>query len=467
MRPTSELRMPLQVGVMTSQSMLRAFVNIGLALVILVLGMTAFLSMGEDGSSIPRLVMPLPEALLPFSVFALLAGVVAVPVLAGLGIVHLWRVLKNPPTDMVLGPAGIRVVGQGCAYRWEEVVTAGCEVVVTEELALTLGNVLRRAHNSIQDVGGDGSLEQSESERHEETPVVVGRFMLPLVDGDVVSLARAEDPIEVESLEALCRTVKAVDRTPGLDTGPQGGAGARILACPECSAAVGPQDEDSVTCAHCGARVAMPEALRDMIRATHRGAAERAGTEQAVRDLVRQPGAETTRRLVLAATGLLAVAWAVSVSAMAASWRLDALTLPGLALVLGSPFAFTWGVYYLVRAHLVSRGALRLVSLRFGARPPDREGEPHGCRNCGAPLAAGPADVLVRCLYCGMDSVLTFDLRRDFPSGGEVPMDLGEVFAQRREERKQHFVRAGTTLAAWAMGSLGAGIAIVWGLATR
>lgn len=42
----------------------------------------------------------------------------------------------------------------------------------------------------------------------------------------------------------------------------------------------------------------------------------------------------------------------------------------------------------------------------LAARPPDKDGAPPCCRECGAPLAVESGEVGCTCLYCGTDSIV-------------------------------------------------------------
>ena len=49
------------------------------------------------------------------------------------------------------------------------------------------------------------------------------------------------------------------------------------------------------------------------------------------------------------------------------------------------------------------------VGAAFAAAAPPAPGEPPNCRQCGAPLLVQPDDVLVRCIYCGAESIVRLD----------------------------------------------------------
>ena len=58
--------------------------------------------------------------------------------------------------------------------------------------------------------------------------------------------------------------------------------------------------------------------------------------------------------------------------------------------------------------NLLVSGAAR-VGTAFAAISPSAPGEPPNCRQCGAPLSVGSDDILVRCVYCGAESIVRLD----------------------------------------------------------
>ena len=60
-----------------------------------------------------------------------------------------------------------------------------------------------------------------------------------------------------------------------------------------------------------------------------------------------------------------------------------------------------------MKSILVS-GAAQL-GVAFAASPPSARGGPLNCRQCGAPLSIRPEDILVRCIYCQAESIVTLD----------------------------------------------------------
>jgi hypothetical protein len=60
--------------------------------------------------------------------------------------------------------------------------------------------------------------------------------------------------------------------------------------------------------------------------------------------------------------------------------------------------------------NILVSGAAR-VGMAFAAIQPITPGAPPNCRQCGAPLSIRPDDILVRCMYCGAESIVSLDPR--------------------------------------------------------
>jgi hypothetical protein len=67
----------------------------------------------------------------------------------------------------------------------------------------------------------------------------------------------------------------------------------------------------------------------------------------------------------------------------------------------------------LLAAHVAMKNILvsgaASVGVAFAASPASAPGEPPNCRQCGAPLSVRPDDVLVRCIYCEVESIVRLD----------------------------------------------------------
>jgi hypothetical protein len=81
----------------------------------------------------------------------------------------------------------------------------------------------------------------------------------------------------------------------------------------------------------------------------------------------------------------------------------------------------------LLRALLVDRQALGLLTTSFGARAPRAPGAVHDCRVCGAPLPEVPGtdQLLWRCIYCRSDNIV----------GPELAAETSVAVGERRSLR--------------------------------
>jgi hypothetical protein len=110
--------------------------------------------------------------------------------------------------------------------------------------------------------------------------------------------------------------------------------------------------------------------------------------------------------------------------------------------------------------YLANRRALSLVSLRFGAMPPLREGDPYGCRQCAAPLPKREGRVVVGCLYCGAENVVGTDLRR---AGARAKGQERSVMDALRHRRRARGAFWAATIASGAViFLLGRELAFAW-----
>jgi hypothetical protein len=110
----------------------------------------------------------------------------------------------------------------------------------------------------------------------------------------------------------------------------------------------------------------------------------------------------------------------------------DAVDFLWLALF---PMATILALFFILRAQLVDRQALKLLTLNFGASEPDKPGDPYRCRGCKAPLPDAQDKIVVRCAYCSADNILGLDLRRDAAPATEEAKGLEDAVAQRSRER--------------------------------
>jgi hypothetical protein len=243
-------------------------------------------------------------------------------------------------------------------------------------------------------------------------------------------LALSIDPAETQSLEALMKTLGAVTFSAG-STAPSSLA---VLCCEGCGAPVVPVDQPVATCQFCARQTAMPEKLREQIRASALLVQKRPRLEKLVKKLMRQPGAASVNRLaaglfgITLATPLLAGGAAAYQFLTADSYRY--VTIWGL---IEFPFFAALGSSFLLRARIVDRIALGRLTLDFSAKRSDNS--EIVCRSCGGPLPVVADAAAVRCIYCGSDNVLGVDLRQSAGNVAREHQSLEAVLAQRTRRR--------------------------------
>ncbi len=206
-------------------------------------------------------------------------------------------------------------------------------------------------------------------------------------------------------------------------------AGARMdpveltpLSCASCGADVALADAPSVRCDHCGADVPVPELSRRALVAEREAAAGRRRADELGNRLGRLPswplrvlGTVFGGWLQFVA-GFIFVFAAVGAATIGAVIALGAATHQDLVVILSDRtkediLTPVWFGSMLLLAGLAVYGRRRAISTRrvqaaLAARPAKIDGGPATCRSCGGPLSV-PADAVdVRCLYCGTDNLV-------------------------------------------------------------
>lgn len=246
-------------------------------------------------------------------------------------------------------------------------------------------------------------------------------FSLGIVlgDGREIALSTFEARLEAEGLRLRIAAHLGVAGERGFAT-PE----VTSLPCPSCGAPVAPGDADRATCAHCGASVELPGAVRSLRETTLAEAAERARVEAIVAAIGERPGvlegvlAQAPALLLvplLPATlffyGLVLGSLVADVTTAAAPFLGADLLDTGFALPIAFALAAIPAAVSLRSAlHVREARALEEVRLRAGAmllaRPPEHEGGASACRGCGAPLEVPRAAPHVRCAFCGTHNLV-------------------------------------------------------------
>lgn len=191
------------------------------------------------------------------------------------------------------------------------------------------------------------------------------------------------------------------------------------FVCHSCNAPLAVADAESVVCAYCGAANPVPAAHRAALEAARNldTATREAAAEWARLDRIRIPRWLALGPAVLA-FGLIAggIGAALALALLRPATRLDLPRQVGFGVWLPLvPLVFV-ATRTGLRNLLVSGAAV--VARAFAARRAAEPGAPDQCRQCGAPLDVRPDDVVARCLYCGVESIVALDAsRREHFSG--------------------------------------------------
>lgn len=201
------------------------------------------------------------------------------------------------------------------------------------------------------------------------------------------------------------------------------------LGCTSCGAAVPLRNLPEVPCVQCGKPVVVPEDYRRAASRAEEAAALRERVEPHWKRLVRPPARAWQFAAAATVLGL-----PVCCSAVVA--LLSPVTLPAGVVVLGAAFpALAPGTGWWVWVLSTEVSAQGLASALAAAAPPS-EGEPPGCRRCGAPLPVDSGALSATCGYCGADSLVEAPVRRRVASAlGDRVATLQEAVDTLRRRR--------------------------------
>jgi hypothetical protein len=115
-----------------------------------------------------------------------------------------------------------------------------------------------------------------------------------------------------------------------------------------------------------------------------------------------------------------------------------------LTIVMFGAWPIGWGLiaprvlagFFFARGRVADRGALRLLTLGFGALAPAREGDPAQCRLCLAPLPIEGMGGVVLCRYCRAENIAGLDLRPVIDSERGEQKPLIEALRRYRREKR-------------------------------
>lgn len=181
------------------------------------------------------------------------------------------------------------------------------------------------------------------------------------------------------------------------------------IQCVNCNAPLVVVDAPSLVCPFCGADNVMPQIYHEEFRlARDLDSATREAAERWMRlAQIKVPRwwliCAAIAPFVLMTGGLVIILIAFLLRVVSSD------ELPGLL-----PYVWlTLIPAQLLAANVAMKNVLvsgaTNVGAAFAATPPSAPGEPPNCRQCGAPLSVQPDDVLVRCIFCGAESIVRLD----------------------------------------------------------
>jgi len=181
------------------------------------------------------------------------------------------------------------------------------------------------------------------------------------------------------------------------------------LLCINCNAPLVVVDTPSFVCPFCEAANVMPQTYREELRlARDLDSATRDAAERWMR--LAHIKAPRWWLICAAIAPFVLMTGGLAILLMADLLRVvSAQALPGL-------LPYVWVTLIpaqLLAANVAMKNILvsgaSNVGAAFAASPPSAPGEPPNCRQCGAPLSVQPDDVLVRCVFCGAESIVRLD----------------------------------------------------------
>jgi hypothetical protein len=181
------------------------------------------------------------------------------------------------------------------------------------------------------------------------------------------------------------------------------------LQCVNCNAPLEVVDAPSLVCRFCGADNVMPQIYRAELRlARDLDSATREAAQQWLRlAQIKVPRwwliCAAIAPFVLMTGGLLIVLIAFLLRVVSGDELPGLLPYVWLTLIPAQLLAAN-----IAMKNILVSGATN-VGAAFAASPPSTPGEPPNCRQCGGPLSVQPDDVLVRCVFCGAESIVGLD----------------------------------------------------------
>lgn len=423
------IRLPLSVGTGSLWSWARAV--LGLATVAgLALALSSFVQRDLDGGSLVGMVL----SLIFLVMFILFVAQNA------------RRALQRGASDLMLDDKGIRVSGglaDGLELGWSELQAPGASVDERDDRRVTLAGMFGSVVMTGLTLATSGENYEGPRPTGDDLDpnADVGKWVLVLHGITNHDVAETDESSEARSFKSARSSIAAA-HAGRTEAAAQPTVERTFLTCPSCA---GPQvlvDAATVTCPFCAATVPVSDEFRRQAQAVAALGQSFARPRDTVARLQHQPLGRTVALVIAAGAVLMALSFVVF-------WGL-AWTKPGRFTVelVPLPLAVMGLTVSLIRAWLARRGALRMLSLGYGALAPAQQGQAPRCRRCIGPLPGSPAGAVERCGYCGTDNVMGIDLRPVVHATRAAEETLEPMLAQLARERRWALMQAALCLAA-------------------
>ena len=426
------IRLPLQVGSTAHWSFTRAPIPIAVAALV---GIYAYRRGAESGLASQEDI-----------VGVLLLSLLALICLA-YSVFHLRGAAVRRASDMVMSSSGVELPGY----------LGGATSIPWSSLSPPYASVEKGRQRQLSALGAILFILTVFRAAWPVREVTVWRlFVYP--KGKKTLVAKSDREMEARSMEAAAESIVAVQEgrrrvaeAPAVSV--------ETVECPGCGAPVVPAAAARVSCGHCGKEIELAEHVRKQASAAMAVQRSRQRVSAMTRELLEQPGAPSTNRLLLLLWLSMVAPWPATLFAYrahhAAGTERMAWGLPLEALWL-VPLAVMLAAWALGAMRLARRGGMQLLTLGFGALAPSKEGDAPLCRRCHGPLPDTGVDAVIQCAYCRSDNVTGIDARPFVDKARAEQRTLDEMLERQVKTRKAWtaLAAAGLVLSAAALALL-------------
>jgi len=263
--------------------------------------------------------------------------------------------------------------------------------------------------------------------------IVIYRMVMTGNDGKK-AVAEADQAGEQHSLKLLFLTLENYGSDDPKETAAD--LKSTTLNCGGCGNPIAPADLEYIVCHYCNDKTLMPAELREKVRAASTVSDLRALSASLLKRLMNQPDARYSAQTLIKGGAILVAVWPVAaIIILLINYRNPLDFNTGWAIGTGMTAMIT-SVFFLVRARFSDRQALRIMTLGFGAIPPEKKGWPYTCHSCGAPLPVVADALTVSCVFCDADNIIGLDFRRKIRKESDQLFSLQSSMKNRISEER-------------------------------